>query len=141
MPSSSYEDQDSDNAQYKANFHAIGEAIHKKSLSVFHYGLLSLISYVIGAFWPDWVRWFTSFFIYCLISALLGMFGAITQRQEILPTFVYRTHMKMLAVSVIMLAYALVGLWLHLPVPWLALIAGILLGVALGMFASPRRVH
>jgi hypothetical protein len=86
-------------AQYRAEESALKSAIYEKSQLYFGVAFLAIISYVVAAFGPGWVRWIASFFIAGLLLGQFGMLSLLRQLQQFYAPFrndfVVRNHLLM----------------------------------------------
>lgn len=140
-------DQDIDNdvAAFRAEEHAIKEAIHEKAKLYFSVAFLAVISYVLAALGPSWLRWIAGFFMSALVLGQFGMLSLIRKVQLFYSPYRYdivaRNHLLMGIVALLALVYALLAFWWHWPVPWLAMIVGIFINVIHGIGYAPSGKH
>lgn len=132
-------------AEYRAGEEALQNAIIGKSKLFFGYGLLSLIAYPFAVYGPSWVTWIAGFFVAILLLGEVGMLVALRELQRfrwpLRADHVMRNHFGLAAIAIVALVYALLGLWGRWPVPWLALVIGILINLAHGFGYAPRRTR
>lgn len=132
-------------AQYRAEESALKSAIYEKSQLYFGVALLAIISYVVAAFGPGWIRWIAGFSIAGLLVGQFGMLSLLRQLQQFYAPlrndFVVRNHLLMGAAALLALVYALLGLWGRWPVPWLAMAFAITINLLHGFGYTPKEKH
>lgn len=129
-------------AAYRSEESSMKTAIYEKSKLYFGVAFLAIISYVVAAVSPSWVRWVAGFFIAGLLAGQFGMLSLLRQLQQFYapyPNFVVRNHLLMGAVALLLLVYALLGLWGRWPVPWLAMLLAIIVNLLHGIGYAPKK--
>lgn len=129
-------------ATSRAEESSLKAAIYEKSKLYLGVAFLAIISYVVAAASPSWVRWVAGFFIAGLLAGQFGMLSLLRQLQRFYapyPNFVVRNHLLMGTVALLSLVYALLGLWGRWPVPWLAMLLAIIVNLMHGIGYAPKK--
>jgi hypothetical protein len=129
-------------ALLRAEETALKTAIVEHSHLYFGIALVTIVSYVVGAFAPAWLRWITGFLLAALLVGELGMVALLRRLQQFHAPFrtdiVVRNHLFMGIVALMALVYALLGLWSRWPLPWLAMAFAVLINLLHGVGYSKR---
>lgn len=131
-------------ALLRAEETALKAAIVAHSQLYFGIALVTIVSYVVSAFAPAWVRWITGFLVAGLLVGQFGMLALLRRLQQFHAPFrtdiVVRNHLFMGAVALVALIYALLGLWSRWPLPWLAMAFAGLINLLHGFGYSQKKI-